>query len=222
MRCTTRRRCSRASAPTAAGSSGAASIPSGCSPRAPRIDMPIPWTVDQLEAAKQEVLAAAGLLGRLRPRHRLARRRPRHGRLGDAKPGQRRHRGLGMGRLLRRGQDRRREARHLPLEASVARNDPGTRQGIRALHDLHHVQACRRGEGLLGQPDDGLSRLRRRGDRRQHLLRQGRRGPHAPAGLLPQRPDPADRCRASSTTARSRCTSGTSCPTNSRASSNAG
>jgi branched-chain amino acid aminotransferase len=56
---------------------------------------------------------------------------------------------------------------------------PGPCQGGRALHDLHHVQARGRGQGLFGRAVHGLPRLRGRGDRRQHLLRQGRRGAHA-------------------------------------------
>jgi len=67
-----------------------------------------------------------------------------------------------------------------------------SRQGRRALHDLHHVQARGRGQGLLRRDDVRLSRLCGRGDRRQHLLRQGWRGSYPAGRLLPERPDPAD------------------------------
>ena len=45
----------------------------------------------------------------------------------------------------------------------------GARQGRRPLHDLHHLQARRRGQGLRRCADAGLSRLRCRNHRRQRL-----------------------------------------------------
>ena len=108
---------------------------------------------------------------RLRAAGGLARLGAGHGGGVRAQPGAPGDRGLGVGRLLRRRQDEGREARHREVEAAEPGDHPELRQGGGALHDLHHVQARRRGEGLLGRDHDGLPRLRRRGDRRQRLLR---------------------------------------------------
>ena len=75
------------------------------------------------------------------------------------------------------------------------RTAPSQRQGGRPLHDLHAVQACGRSQGLCRRDDARLARPGRRSDRRQHLLRQGRRDPHAGPGLLPGRHHPPDRDR---------------------------
>ena len=59
--------------------------------------------------------------------------------------------------------------------AEYRRPDPRDRavprQGRRALHDLHHLQAPRRAPRLCRRHDAGLGRPRRRMHRRQHLLR---------------------------------------------------
>ena len=61
------------------------------------------------------------------------------------------------------------------------------------LHDRHARQA-RGGGGRLGRRADArLARPGRRGDGRQHLLRDRRRGAHAHARLLPQRHHAAHR-----------------------------
>ncbi len=215
-------RCSRASAAMAARSSRAPTIPSGCWPVGAAIDMPIPWTVDEIEAAKAEVLAANGLTDAYvravawrgaGPDMGVSARATRSGwpsprwewgaYYGDAKT-------------------KRRQARHRQVEAPRARDDPVPRQGRRPLHDLHHVQARGRGQGLLGRDDVRLSRLRGRGDGRQHLLRQGRRGAHAPARLLPQRHHPADRHRHAEGPPDQGARAPHRCPTSWKASSSAG
>jgi hypothetical protein len=148
----------------------------------PELDFEIPWTVDEIEAAKYEVLKANGLTDAY-VRAVAWRGAGEDMGVSSAKNPVAGHRGLGMGQLLRRREDEGRQARHLQVEASLARDDPGPRQGGRSLHDLHHVQARGRGEGLFRRAVHGLSRLRGRGDGRQHLLREGWRGAHAQGGL---------------------------------------
>ena len=96
------------------------------------------------------------------------------------------------------------------VEAPVAGDDPVHGQGRRPLHDLHALQARGDGRGLCRCADARLSRARRRGDRRQRVLHQGRRDPYADAGLLPQRHHPADAGRARQARTASRSSSGTS------------
>ncbi len=69
------------------------------------------------------------------------------------------------------------------------RADPG--QGVRALHDLHDVQARRRGRGLRRRADARLARPARRGHRRQPVSRHQRRIAHPDAGLLSRTGSPA-------------------------------
>ena len=63
-------------------------------------------------------------------------------------------------------------------------------------------------KGYADAHDVRLARLCRRGDRRQHLLRQGRQDPHAGPGLLPERHHPQDRDRPCARGAASRSSSG--------------
>ena len=186
------------------------------------LDIPHPYTADEIEAAKAAALAKSGLTDAYVRPVVWRGSGPDMGVGERAQPGASRHRGLGVGRLLRRRQDEGRQARHLDVEAAEPGDDPLLRQGGGALHDLHHVQARRRGQGLLGRDHDGLPRLRRRGDRGQRLLREGRRGAHAPARLLPQRHHPADGAADAEGEAASRWSSGTSSRRRWRASSNAG
>ena len=81
-------------------------------------------------------------------------------------------------------------ARHGGVEAPLAGHRADRRQGHRPLHDRHPVQARGGGRGLRRCADAGLARTGGRGDRGQHLLRHGRRYPHADAGLLPGRHHP--------------------------------
>ena len=205
MRCTMRARSSRASAPTAARSSRAAQHTERLLKSCDYLDIPHPYTADEIEAAKAAALAKSGLTDAyVRPvvwRGSGA----GHGRRQRAQPGASRDRGLGVGRLLRRRQDEGRQARRLEVEAAEPGDDPLLRQGGGALHDLHHVQARGRGQGLLGRDHDGLPRLRRRGDRGQRLLREGRRGAHAAARLLPERHHPADGAADAEGEGASRC-----------------
>ena len=114
-----------------------------------------------------------GLQGLLCPPARLARLRA-DGRLGAAVADQRRDRGLGVGCLLQRPAP---DARH--LRPAGSEHGTGARQGRRALHDLHHLQACRRGQGLRRRADARLSRLPRRDHGRQPVPGHRRRDPHA-------------------------------------------
>ena len=127
-----------------------------------------------------------GLQGLLCPPGRLA-RLGADGRLGPAVADQRRDRGLGVGRLLQRP-----AADPGDLRPAGPEHRPGPCQGRRPLHDLHRLQARRRGQGLRRRADARLSRLSRRDHRRQPVPGHQRRAPHAHARLLPQRDHPPD------------------------------
>ena len=71
----------------------------------------------------------------------LARFGRRHGRLLLPQPGKDGGRRMGLGGILRRCQERGRAARHLAMEAAVARDDSVLCQGVGALHDLHDDQS---------------------------------------------------------------------------------
>ena len=145
----------------------------------------VPYSAAELDAAKAAIVAKMGFKDcYVRP---IAwRGSEQMGVSAQHSQDQRRDRGLGMGRLLQRPAA---HPRH--LRAAGAQHRPGARQGRRALHDLHHLQARRRGQGLRRRADAGLSRLRRRDDRRQSVLRHRRRDPYPHARLLPQRHHPA-------------------------------
>jgi branched-chain amino acid aminotransferase len=138
------------------------------------LDVDIPWTVDEIEAAKYEVMKANGLtdayvravawrgsgedmgVSSAKNPVRLAVAAWEWGSYyGDAKF---------KGAKLDISKWKR------PL----AGHDPCPRQGRRALHDLHHVQTRGGGKGLLRCAVHGLPRSRGGGDGRQHLLREGR------------------------------------------------
>ena len=109
-----------------------------------------------------------------------------------------RHRRLGVAELFRSGAE---AEGHPPRHRRISPARPAHRavasQGRRPLHDLHALQARGRGQGLCRCADARLARPGRRSDRRQRVLRQGRRDPYADAGLLPRRHHPAtvDRAR---------------------------
>ena len=69
------------------------------------IDIPRPYSVDEIEAAKAATLGEIRPRGCLCARPGLARLRRGHGRRLGAQPGPHGGRGLGMGRLLRRCED---------------------------------------------------------------------------------------------------------------------
>ena len=68
---------------------------------ASQIDFEIPWTVEEIEAAKAEVADRQRVAGRLCAGHGLARGRRGHGRRVGAQPGPPGDRRLGVGGLLR-------------------------------------------------------------------------------------------------------------------------
>ena len=156
------------------------------------MEMPHPCSIDEIEAAKAAALAKSGLVDAyVRPlvwrgsgedMGVASARNPMHMAIavwewgayyGDAKM---------KGAKLDVSKWKRPSPETIPSKAKACG----------PLHDLHDVQARGRGQGLLGRDHDGLSRLRRRGDRRQRVLRQGRRGAHARPRLLPRRHHPAD------------------------------
>ena len=109
--------------------------------------------------------------------------------------------------------------------AEYRRPDPATAPALakadRPLHDLHHLQARGRAQRLRRRADVRLARPDRGGDRRQRLLRQGRRHPYADARLLPRRHHPAHRHRACQAARLPGRSSGRSCPRRWPASRNA-
>ena len=113
------------------------------------LDFQIPYTVDEIEAAKQEVLTANGLSDAY---VRAVAWRGAGEDMGVASARNPvpppRHRLVGMGRVLRRFQIQGRQARYLEMEAPQPRDHPGPRQGRGPLHDLHHVETRRRSQGL--------------------------------------------------------------------------
>ena len=143
----------------------ATNIPNGCCNSGELLDMPIPYTVDEIDAAKEATLKANGLtdayvraiawrgagedMGVASPRNpiRLAVACWTWGSYyGDAKI---------KGAKLDIAKWKRPSPETIPHRG----------QGRRSLHDLHHVQARGRGQGLLGRDDVRLSRLCGRGDR---------------------------------------------------------
>jgi branched-chain amino acid aminotransferase len=74
-----------------------------------------------------------------------------------------------------------------PNTAAPIRDRAVQGEGGGPLHDLHDLQARGGAQRLCRRADARLARARRRMHRRQHLLRQGRQDPHADAGLLPRR-----------------------------------
>ena len=158
------------------------------------LDMPHPYSADEIEAAKAATLAKQRAHRRLCPADRSGAARARTW----ASPRARNpvHMAIAVWEWGAYYGDAKMKGAKLDV-AKWKRPEPGDDplrgQGRRALHDLHDVQARGRGQGLLGRDHDGLPRLRRRGDRRQRLLRQGRRGAHARARLLPRTASPGRR-----------------------------
>ena len=91
------------------------------------MEMPHPCSIDEIEAAKAATLAKSGLSDAyVRPVVWRGSGPGHGGRLG-AQPDAHGDRGLGVGRLLRRRQDARRQARRLEVEAAEPGDDPVAR-----------------------------------------------------------------------------------------------
>ena len=144
----------------------------------------VPASMDDLARATQRAGCRQQDSRRLCPADRLARRRA-DGRLGagDQNPPGARRVGL-AGLFLARGarQGHPHEMGAVGAPGAAYRADPG--QGRRPLHDLHDLEARRRGRWLRRRADARLARPARRGHRRQSLPRHQRRIAHADAGLL--------------------------------------
>ena len=93
------------------------------------LEMPHPYSVDEIEAAKAAALARSGLADAYVRPIDLARLGRGHGRRLGAQPDAHGDRGLGVGRLLRRRQDEGRQARRLEVEAAEPGDDPVEGQG---------------------------------------------------------------------------------------------
>ena len=136
---------------------------------------------------------------------RLARQRD-DGRLGAEQPHQLSPSPSGNGRPI---SARRERLKGIRLDiAEWRRPDPRTAPSKSKAAGLYmictHLQARGRAQGLCRRADVRLARPGRRGDRRQHLLRQGRQDPHADARLLPRRHHPPHGDRACQGRAASR------------------
>ncbi|CAA9276176.1 MAG: Branched-chain amino acid aminotransferase, partial [uncultured Acetobacteraceae bacterium] len=100
-------------------------------------------------------------------------------------------RGLGMGRLFRRGAAHEgRAPQHGALAPPAPFHGAHGEQGDGPLHDRHHVEARGHGRGLRRRADAGLEGRRGGVHRRQHLLQHGRRAAHPDPGELPRRHHP--------------------------------
>jgi branched-chain amino acid aminotransferase len=113
------------------------------------LDMPLPFSVEEINAAKEAVLKANNLTdayvraiawrGAGEDMGVASKRNPI--RLAVA--------AWTWGNYYGDAKFKGAKARHRQVEASLAGNHPPRGQGGRSLHDLHHVQARGRGEGLL-------------------------------------------------------------------------
>ena len=113
------------------------------------IDFDIPYSVDEIEAAKQAALDANGLKDAY---VRAVAWRGAGEDMGVASAQQPCPHGcrcLGMGQLLRRRQDEGRQARYRKVETPIARDRSLPSQGSGSVYDRHHVQACGRSQRLL-------------------------------------------------------------------------
>ena len=154
------------------------------------LGMKIPFTQDEINRRCIEAADGAGHQGWLYPPRRLPRQRDDGG-LGAEHQDPCRHRRWPWPSYF----DPAEKLKGIRLDISRlapsrARHRADACQGGRPLHDLHHVQARGGSAGLCRRADVRLSRLCRGSDRRQYLLRQGRRAAHA------------DRRTASSTASR--------------------
>ena len=185
--CTTAAPSSRASAPTAARSSSSRSIPSACIDSARALDFEIPYTVAEIDQVCRDVVKANNLSDcYVRP---IAWRGSEQ--IGVSAQATKIHLAVAAwewGSYFPMEQ-RLKGIRLDDGEVPPPRPDDGAgeEQGRGPLHDLHHREASRRARGLCRCADARLARARRGVHGRQHLLRQGRRHPHARSRLLPRR-----------------------------------
>ena len=171
----------------AARSSSRASIPSASSVPPECSTSKFPYSLDELDAAKDATRQGQRSRQLLCPAGRLARQRNDGGR-GAELDDPCRHRGLGLAEhVRRRDQDEGHQARHRRISPARSADRAVDGQGRRPLHDLHDLEASRRASRLRRRADVRLARPRRRMHRRQCLLRQGRRAAHADRRLLPRR-----------------------------------
>ena len=153
----------------------------------------LPWTVEEIDAACNEVLKANGLTDAYMRPGRLARvgTDGRHAAGHQAAP---RHRRLGMGQIFRRPRSPPRASASTSRRGAARRPTPrrciSKAAGLYMIASLSKQHADDR--GYRRRADVRLARPGGRGDRRQRLLRHGRRALHADAGLLPRRHHPPD------------------------------
>ena len=185
------------------------------------MDFDIPYSVERARRRQGQGCRAQRRRRPVCPPRGLARLGDDGG-LGPAQQDPCRHRHLGLAVDVRsRDQDEGHQARHRRISPARSAMRAGPCQGRRPLHDLHHLQAQGREEGLCRRDDAGLAGPRGRMHRRQHLLHPRRRHPHADRRLLPQRHHPPDGDRAGARSRASRSSSAASCRTSCRASTSA-
>ena len=182
--------CSRASAPMAAGSSRSHEHSERLKKSARILDFEIPYSVAEIDAAKQLVIDSNNLPDAyVRP---IAWRGSEM--MGVSAQTNTIHLAIAAWQWPSYF-DPASELKGIRLDlAEYRRPDPrtdsGAGQGRRPLHDLHDLQAQGGAQRLCRRHDAGLAGPRRRMHRRQHLLRQGRQDPHADRRLLPRRHHP--------------------------------
>ena len=143
--------------------------------------MDIPYSREQLREVDARADRAQRLPHLLHPPARLPRPRA-DGAQPAGQPGRGDDRGLGVGRLPRRGgQAQRASGRGLVLAADLARLADPARQGLRPVPELGAREDRGRQGGLRGGDPARRQGRRLRGHRREHLRRARRRDRHAAA-----------------------------------------
>ena len=134
------------------------------------MDFEIPFSVAEIEAAKQSCARPERSKGSLRAGDSLARLRATR-RFGAEQHHPSRRGDLGMAELFRSGAAiERHQARYRRVPAARSENRAGARQSFMPLRHLHHLQASRRTARLRRRADVRLAGPRRRMHRRQHFL----------------------------------------------------
>ena len=189
--CTTAPACSRASVPMAARSSSRPSIPSGCTSPPSILDFEIPYSVAELDAAKQKVLELNAM--------KDAYVRPVAWRGSEMMAVSAQHSTIHVAIAVWdwpsmfdvETEDEGHQARHGRLPPPRPDDRAVGRQGGRPLHDLHDLQAPRREEGLRRRADARLAGPRRRVHRRQRVLHPRRRRSTRPSPTASSTASPA-------------------------------
>ena len=176
----------------------------------------LPYSVEEIDRAKAELIKKQGWED-CYLRAVAWRGSEQMGVSAQARRRSRRHRRLGVGRLLQ-GQDEGRAADDCAVAPPRARHRAVPIQGRRPLHGLHALAPRRDRRRLRRRHDVRLARPNRRRHRRQHLLRARRRAAHADAGLLLERHHPSNRDRACQESPASKSSNARSGRTNSRTS----